>query len=325
MKLSAIETWALRVVEQIHKGGQPEGDTVELKAEWPDPIKAARRLAAHANAARGENILWLIGVDEHKGVVGAPKQELSVWFSQIESHFDHVVPTMQAVPMSWQDTSFTALCFQTDRAPYVVKNPLFGQTKGEVKWEVPWREGASTRTASRNELLLILSEFQRLPKIEVLEGDVRFKSDAQNLKNPNVFSLSMTLYVTPPSGAILVFPFHRITLEILAQAKSIAEVPFSVSLRSATRKRTEFGHATVTSGSEVLEATADDITIRGPARISATVECHPIEKGDLPLTDIQIHLTLVETVSDTKVPIVCAGVLPNPELRPLVWKLTPIG
>ena len=41
-----------------------EDARVELKADWIDESKMARRLAGHANAANGEHVLWLFGVDE---------------------------------------------------------------------------------------------------------------------------------------------------------------------------------------------------------------------------------------------------------------------
>lgn len=64
MNSRQIESWALRVIDCV-KNGQPNEDfLVELKTEWIDTKKAARIIAGHANAARGENILWLIGVNE---------------------------------------------------------------------------------------------------------------------------------------------------------------------------------------------------------------------------------------------------------------------
>src|SRR5437879_2012436 len=64
MKSAQIEAWILRIADRI-KGGKPlEDSRVEIKAEWTDPIPAARRIAAHANAAGGEPILWIIGIDE---------------------------------------------------------------------------------------------------------------------------------------------------------------------------------------------------------------------------------------------------------------------
>ena len=72
-----IENWVLEIIEQVESGQPNEDYRVELKAEWPDAKKAARRIAGHANAAHGEPILWVIGVDEKKGAVGVNNEELA--------------------------------------------------------------------------------------------------------------------------------------------------------------------------------------------------------------------------------------------------------
>jgi hypothetical protein len=64
MRPRDVEIWALAVLQRIARGGVYESALVELKADWPNPQRTARRIAGHANAARGDNILWLIGVDE---------------------------------------------------------------------------------------------------------------------------------------------------------------------------------------------------------------------------------------------------------------------
>ena len=63
MNSRQIESWALRVIDCVKRGQPNEDFLVELKRDWIDEAKAARRIAGHANAARGENILWLIGFD----------------------------------------------------------------------------------------------------------------------------------------------------------------------------------------------------------------------------------------------------------------------
>ena len=65
MNSTQIESWALRIIDIVKKGQPNEDFLVELKRDWIDKDKAARRIAGHANAARGENILWLIGVDDN--------------------------------------------------------------------------------------------------------------------------------------------------------------------------------------------------------------------------------------------------------------------
>ncbi len=98
MKPIEIESWALRVLEKVEKHSPIEDSLVELKTTWIDAAKAARRIAGHANAARGESILWLIGVDEENGIVGANHQELSNWLSTVQSHFDGI--TESRMPLS---------------------------------------------------------------------------------------------------------------------------------------------------------------------------------------------------------------------------------
>lgn len=87
-----IEAWALDVVGRVNLGDSVEDSRVELKAAWPDPQKAAGRIAGHANAVRGAEILWLIGVDEARGVVGADTNEMATWFPRVEGKFDSLMP-----------------------------------------------------------------------------------------------------------------------------------------------------------------------------------------------------------------------------------------
>jgi hypothetical protein len=74
MRKHEIESWALSVIDRVRSGAANEDSRVELKREWIAPDRAARRLAAHANSALGEPILWLIGVDQKSGeLVQFPK------------------------------------------------------------------------------------------------------------------------------------------------------------------------------------------------------------------------------------------------------------
>ena len=97
MKPIEIEAWALKVVDAIKRGGPHEDSRVECKAEWIPAPAAARRIAAHANAAGGELILWLIGLDRKRGVVGAANNELSNWWSSVQSEFNEIAPSMADV------------------------------------------------------------------------------------------------------------------------------------------------------------------------------------------------------------------------------------
>lgn len=124
MRPTEIEGWALRIIEQVEKSQPVEDFRVELKADWiADPNKTARRIAGHANAARGVSILWLIGVDETNGVVGADPTELANWFPAVEAEFDGIAPELTDLNVPTDNgKSVVALFFETDRAPFLVKN-----------------------------------------------------------------------------------------------------------------------------------------------------------------------------------------------------------
>jgi len=151
MQPSQIENWALQIIERVEAKQPIEDSRVELKSKWIDSQKGARRLAGHANAARGEPILWLIGVDEDEGVTGVEKEELSVWMNKVQTVFEGTSPSLQDIAISHNGKTVLALLFETDRAPFVIKVSEFGKMKGLPSHEVPWREGTEIRTARRSD------------------------------------------------------------------------------------------------------------------------------------------------------------------------------
>ena len=217
MKPIEIEAWALRILELVRMGAAVEDSLVELKAEWPDPKKAARQIAGHSNAARGAEILWLVGANEKLGVKGANYSELSSWYPRVEAEFDGVAPALDHVNVPVGSTAVAALCFNTQRAPYVVRNPTFNtEAGGPVSLEVPWREGTRTRTARRVDLIRLLVPIRSKPSLDPLEGTLTLKSETS--KNPTMPSLHVYLqfYIAPRSDYILVFPFHKMSAAVTA-------------------------------------------------------------------------------------------------------------
>jgi hypothetical protein len=59
-----LEGGVLHLVDRVVKGERVEDFRVECKADWPPAARAARRIAGQANTARGEPILWIIGLHE---------------------------------------------------------------------------------------------------------------------------------------------------------------------------------------------------------------------------------------------------------------------
>ena len=187
-----LESWTLDILDRVTGGNPVEDSRVELKREWPTPVEAARRIAGHANAAQGEPILWLIGIDEKaQSVGGAEPKELANWYPSVVSQFDEVAPELQDLAIKYHGVTIVALLFETDRAPFLVKNP----SGGHIDWEVPWREGTKTRSVRRANLVRLLSGITTLPDVELLEASLR--ASPGNEKDTLQWGLEFTLYISP--------------------------------------------------------------------------------------------------------------------------------
>jgi hypothetical protein len=216
MRSLEIEAWVLRIVDQLAARQHVEDSLVELKSKWPEPVAAARRIAAHANAARGAPILWVVGLDEDNGVCGADPTELANWFATVRSQFNDAYPDPQDLNVRTGNHTLVALLFDTQRAPFVVKNPAFGSPGGgSVEFEVPWREGRRTRTAKREDLIRLLAPFVLLPEIEFLDLTVSVH-ERKSADRPAecTWYVRGEVYVIPSDAKAVVFPFHRCKLAL---------------------------------------------------------------------------------------------------------------
>ena len=212
MKKQEIEFKVLDIIDRLEHGQPIEDNEVELKARWPeDHFRAARRIAAHANSAGGANIMWLIGVDEKKGVIGARFEELSTWYAKVTSKFDQLIaPTLISLSVPYKGKTVAALVFETDRAPYVIRIP--NSHTGPVTHEVPWREANSTRSARRSDLIKMLYTVNRKPEIEVLNGIIELQKAITSERSGQCrfqWALSMQVYFAAHTTETIVFPFHK--------------------------------------------------------------------------------------------------------------------
>lgn len=214
---AAIEYRTIEVATAIAEGRSIEDDFVEVKSTWPDPDhRIARRIAGHANAARGEPFLWIFGADPDAATVAgiAAQRDMAEWWPQLEKRFDGVAPEPTPVAVPFGGVTLYAIEFSSDRAPYVVKVPPNAQgNHGAVSREVPWRSATRTNTAKREELLKILVPATRLPTIEILGG----RLTQGNVSGVPVWTLETFLYVEPRGP--VEFPVHR-TLATLLQGES---------------------------------------------------------------------------------------------------------
>lgn len=213
MKASDIEAWALRLIDLAKAGKEIEDSRIELKRQWPNPQTAARQVAGHANAAHGESILWLIGVDEKQGPIDCKSVDFAAWHSQFRACFDGIHPDVQDINLLADSKLVTALVFDTTRSPFVVKNPKFGNSEaGPVQYEVPWREARSIRTARREDLVRMLTPQAKAPIVEPMSGGLRLTGDvrqAGTAANHYVWEIELQLYVVPQGTESLVLPNHK--------------------------------------------------------------------------------------------------------------------
>jgi hypothetical protein len=330
VKLLELEAWAREVLKRVENMQPIEDSRVEIKDRWIEPAKAARRIAGHANAARGENILWLIGADEKGGrVTGADQQELATWFPQVKAFFDSEVPGLQEIHFEYETKggetkTVTALYFDASRFPFLVKTPK----AGEVQFEVPWREGTQIRSARRCDVLSMLLPLIRMPKLELLGGQIDTTSSAKATR------FNVIIYLVPVGTEPLTFPFHRCKARLIVANEVRAEAA-KIAINSPRGKRelrnVNFREvAKMTGGTWVAperdaitiathgsaEATEQEIVVRGCGQIEVdgVFEIQPDENW----SEFQIHLSLAEAVSELDVKLEARFV----RREPWVWMWT---
>lgn len=300
MRPFEIESWVLRVLEQVVRSSHCEDGLVELKSAWPKPTVAARQIAAHANAARGAPILWIIGVDEVSGVSGAEATELADWFSAVRSHFNHVYPELQDVNVQVGDHTVVALLFRTDRAPFLVKNPVFGSPGGgSVEWEVPWREGRKTRTATREDIIRLIGPLVRLPELEWLHCSVSVRVEKSTDKDPiQMWYLYGSLYFVPTGPEPLVIPFHRCEVTVTLANGQVLDDWSDFRLSPPRRVHMSRGLGISSSiDSMTVESSSSEVIITGPGRVKfeasmmSDKDPEPVEGG----ISVMLRLSAVGT------------------------------
>ncbi len=208
---SELEYRTLRFLEGANAAGGPTA----CFASWPGPpLAAARRLAAHANAARGQGLLWLVGV-RHGKPTGADASGLDAWLAGVTRHFDGLAPRVTAynVPAGrghrGRPLQVVALSVETERAPFVIR--LAG---GQPSFEVPWFDTSDglIRSAGRMELVKLLAPLNDLPRFEVLEAELTFYHNPHATGSAKAlyrWTLDGSLYIVPTGDTRVVVPLHR--------------------------------------------------------------------------------------------------------------------
>lgn len=255
-----LEGFVHNLIDRLLKSLKVEDAIVEIKRDWPrDYPRAARRLGGHCNAAKGQSILWIIGVDENGRVTPAqgPEPEPHQWLAQIKKWFDGLAPDLicdRKIPRD--EGHVTALMFDTRRAPYVVRNPERDHRKGEVDLEVPWREATEVRSARRQDLVRMFQPFVALPSWELIEGALAFGAHMSDQFQAGWHG-TLTLYAVPRSGGNVVIPFHKLHAAVRDERQGWS-VPLKVSCPPS------FGRAEMVGSTNV---TLGEIILYGPAKV----------------------------------------------------------
>ncbi|MEU7199379.1 hypothetical protein [Streptomyces sp. NPDC045470] len=227
MRRQQLELLTIQAVERVLTGNGNEDSLIEFKSEWPD-VSKSRQLAGHANSAQGEEIIWIIGVNEKQRKLTHPaKPDLATWWAQVGKRFDgQVTPEMTDLSVQiGHHGSVTSLLFQTDRAPYVVITEAGGKTERDV----PIRDGTRTRSATRYELLRLLTPATSVPTFSLLGGEAHLSSPVTGYEW--FFDGDVAFYAEQPIGNSCFLPAHGMSglLTITVEEGEPLQLPLTVT------------------------------------------------------------------------------------------------
>lgn len=320
-----LEARVLGLVDLVARGQQVEDDRVELKSEWPaDSSRTARLIAGHANVSGGEPILWIIGLDEKRGVNASLRRvEVADWWGRVSKYFDEVAPDLNTLVVPTPHGAVTALQFDTSRTPYL----SITDGRGGVQREVPWRTANSIRSARRSELLRAVVAESSVPQLEVVNAAASFErrtqaADGQAYADPTAerittirFVVRIRCYCEAFTQAVL--PEHRWSGEVTVGTRSY---PADVSAKgpqetvgttaAGSRRYASRGSITYTPQSGLLVAGPDIIDIaltQTVARVQHLTRAVRLVRG----IDVTVNFPLAMS---TRAAAIRARLLRTPEL-----------
>lgn len=211
-----VERWVVQVIDRVESRLRAEDDRVELKRALPgDTLRAARRIAGHANQVREDRTLWVIGVDDRPGVEPVPglpagSPDVGDWWSQVAARFDGVAPSPVWVHLEHRGKAILGLGFETERRPYVIRVPGDNPSR-----EVPWREGTHIRSAGRSDLLRLLVPVSRRPIVTVLNGSLSVEDTGVLLGGERGWRWTGSISVYVETVERLVLPDHMCAASLM--------------------------------------------------------------------------------------------------------------
>lgn len=282
MRKQELEVLILDIAESIDSGSLVEDQTIELKSVFPDnEKKAARQIAGLANAARSEGVTWIVGMDEVRGVIGVDKTEIADWWPAVKKHFSSACPSLETVAVKkLKGKTVLGLHFRTLEIPYLVNNPNGGQV---ISREIPWREGNSTRTAKRDDVLRMLVPRVKAPQLEVLSMTVTFTSNL----SVREFAIHSEVYLYSSTETTVTIPYHRSRIFVKAETLDKFEIPMKYEIGSlgSIRMHAEFS---------MISQTKNEGIVAGPGLfvIMGKLENFRLSIDDMRAQPLEIELEL---------------------------------
>ena len=338
-----LEMRALQLVDLVLAGGRVEDDLVECKGQWPDPQmrSSARQLAGHANKARDEPILWIIGLDEKTHTLTSPAPvEVADWWAPISSRFDPPAPTLEhhlIVPVD-EHQAVTALRFLTDRSPYVIKG---GGQDGSLEREVPIRDGTGTRSARRDELLRLLLPAVGPPSAQLLSAVLRAshypRIEGQTTSSTSVYLTATVFFEQPPlATGVVMLPKHLMHARLdLGSSFGFIRGELSYYVDQGVRHQPAFstqqnGPIVVTPPTTLhgVDRRSDGVVITGPGTLTVTAATQldgDVRSALSALGVVQIHLSLGVAGVDRRIELTTQlDYVPNDDHDPrsVEWRFT---
>lgn len=304
-----LEARVLQIARLLSTGNWSEDDLVEFKKAWPEDDGLhgwARRLAGHCNAALGTPVLWLVGLHERDGVSGCNHRNRADWLPKLQSCFDdRFAPSLlHDINVPVGNASVTALLFESDRAPYVVKVQGHGiPGGGPTSMEVPWREGTSVRTARRQDLIRMLHGQKRPARIELLQASIH-AFPISDRPGWIVLELRVIAYVSPQPATRYVWPFHWCGIRLIGPDAfgdfwtTATIVDAGVSPNHAFLGGESPYPLQMWRKSKSLYITDHEAVLDGPCaiQITANVAC---EAKDVPDTALEICCAMIDAEDGT--------------------------
>lgn len=284
-----LEARALAIVDRALAGQKVEDSLVELKSVWPTPVASARRLAAQANFARGEEVLWLIGVDEKNRVAcGAPQHELATWWAQVRKVFDGSVPGITDLVFERDGVAISLLIFETTGFPYVVR------TGDEaVSREVPWREATGVRSATRDNLVSLLAPLALTPSMEPISASLTVELHKES---GWAWGFQGRLYAVPRIEGLTVVPYHRSVVHadlIFGEGERAMPVEFEHP-RLGPTQTLQVGRSRLDMlpQSRTIESTDTEVLLHGPGMVEvrARATTFPFQVSQPSRAEVSIRL-----------------------------------